>query len=278
MATPSRWRICGTGALLGRGRSATTSTASPWHDAPAHEHALHPEDRPLPSMTNGQPLARVLIADDDAGLRRALARNLRHAGFSVDEARDGGEALDMVRALPPAVIVLDVSMPVASGVEVTQRLRAGGEEVPILILSARDGVEDRIAGLEAGADDYLVKPFEPAELIARLRALLRRRPETADVTQIIGPLRIEPERHLAWIDGREVTLSKREFELLLALARRPGRVLSRTQLLDVVWGYTFDVQTNVVDVFIGYLRRKLEADGEPRIVHTVRGRGFVLRA
>jgi DNA-binding response OmpR family regulator len=220
---------------------------------------------------------RVLVVDDDDALRRAVVRNLGRAGFDVREAADGHAALDAVRAGSPAVIVLDVSMPGMDGVEVTQRLRGDGEDMPILILSARDGVDDRITGLEAGADDYLVKPFDPAELIARLRALLRRRPDSAEVARVLGPLRIDPERHLAWFDGRELELSQREFELLLAFARRPGKVLSRTQLLDEVWGYRFEVQTNVVDVFVGYLRRKLELGEAPRILHTVRGRGFVLR-
>jgi DNA-binding response OmpR family regulator len=220
---------------------------------------------------------RVLVVDDDGALRRAVVRNLAQAGFDVAEAADGREALDAVRSGSPAVIVLDVSMPGMDGVEVTQRLRADGEDMPILILSARDGVDDRVTGLEAGADDYLVKPFDPTELVARLRALLRRRPEAGEVARILGPLRVDPERQLAWVDARELELSQREFELLLAFARRPGKVLSRPQLLDEVWGYRFEVQTNVVDVFVGYLRRKLEAGGEPRILHTVRGRGFVLR-
>jgi two-component system, OmpR family, response regulator PrrA len=221
---------------------------------------------------------RVLIVDDDDALRRSLGRNLRLEGFRVADARDGGAALDDVRAHPPDAIVLDVTMPGIDGVELTRRLRAAGDDVPILILSARDGVDDRIVGLEAGADDYLVKPFIPRELVARLRALLRRRPEAAPrAVAVVGPLRIEPERQQAFIAGREVTLTKREFDLLAALATRPGVVFSRAELLSHVWGYPDDVHTNVVDVFVGYLRRKLEAGGEARVIQTVRGRGFTLR-
>ncbi len=219
------------------------------------------------------------MVDDDEHLRRAVVRNLRHEGFTVTEARDGSSALARIATSPPEIVVLDVTMPAPDGVAVTRELRAAGNELPILILSARDGTEDRVAGLEAGADDYLVKPFEPRELTARLRALLRRRPEVFEAARTVGSLRVDPARHLAWIGGREIAdLSQREFQLLWTFMTRPDRVLTRTQLLDSVWGYSFDVQTNVVDVFVGYLRRKLEADGEDRILHTVRGRGFVLRA
>lgn len=223
--------------------------------------------------------APVLVVDDDASIRQALERALRLEGFAVSEAHDGAAALERVAEQAPAAIVLDVTMPEVDGVEVTRRLRASGDDVPILILSARDGVDDRVAGLAAGADDYLVKPFAMEELIARLQALLRRRPDRgAPVPLEIGPLRIDPGRRRAWVDKREMELTAREFELLETLARHAGMVLSRTQLLEQVWGYTFDVQTNVVDVFVGYVRRKLEADGEARILHTVRGQGFVLRA
>lgn len=221
--------------------------------------------------------ARVLVVDDDAGLRQALERALRLEGYDVTEAADGEQALSRLGAAAPSLIVLDVTMPGIDGVEVARRVRAAGDDVPILILSARDGVDDRVAGLAAGADDYLVKPFAMPELLARLQALLRRRPERGSVPREVGPLRIDPARRQAWMEGREVELTTREFELLQALADHAGMVLTRTQLLEQVWGYTFDVQTNVVDVFIGYLRRKLEADGAPRIIQTVRGQGFVLR-
>jgi two-component system response regulator PrrA len=225
-------------------------------------------------MPNDPP---VLVVDDDPGIRQALERALRLEGFTVAEAENGEAALAALSTQAPAAIVLDVTMPGIDGVEVTRRVRGRGDDVPILILSARDGVEDRVAGLAAGADDYLVKPFAMEELIARLHALLRRRPDRARVAITVGPLRIDPQRHEVSLDGRLLELTTREFELLEVLARHPGMVLSRPQLLEQVWGYTFDVQTNVVDVFVGYLRRKLEAGGAPRLVHTVRGQGFVLR-
>jgi len=226
---------------------------------------------------NGPADPLVLVVDDDAAIRHALERALRLEGFAVAAAADGAQALEAVARLTPAVIVLDVTMPGIDGVAVTRRLRGAGDDVPILILSARDGVDDRVAGLGAGADDYLVKPFALPELVARLHALLRRRPGGAPGETHVGELRVDARRRQAWMRGRELGLTGREFELLEALARHPGMVLTRTQLLEQVWGYTFDVQTNVVDVFVGYLRRKLEADGEERMLHTIRGQGFTLR-
>jgi two-component system response regulator PrrA len=175
------------------------------------------------------------------------------------------------------VILLDVGLPGMDGVEVVRRIRASGDDVPICILSARVEVGDRIIGLEAGADDYVVKPFAFAELVARLNALLRRRPD-ADVPLLTaGGLRVDVSRRRVQRDGREIELTKREFHLLETLVRNQGIVLSRTRLLELVWGYDFEVNTNVVDVFVGYLRRKLEQDGASRLIHTVRGVGFVLR-
>jgi DNA-binding response OmpR family regulator len=195
----------------------------------------------------------------------------------VSLAAGGQEALRAVAERPPDVVVLDVAMPDLDGVRVVRRLRSEGFEAPVCILSARDEVEDRVSGLQAGADDYVVKPFAIAELSARLHALLRRngRPGTAPIA--LEDLVVDPRRHLATRAGRELGLTRREFDLLEAFARHPGQVLSREQLLSSVWGYTFDVDTNVVDVFVGYLRRKLEAEGEPRILETVRGLGWALR-
>jgi DNA-binding response OmpR family regulator len=224
---------------------------------------------------SGQP--RVLVVDDDPSIREALDRALRLEGFGVSTRPDGGAALATVEAEPPDVLVLDVMMPGLSGVEVVRRLRAGGHELPICVLSARDELADRVAGLRAGADDYLVKPFELEELVARLHALLRRRPEGPAVPLEVGDLRIDPARRLVKRGDREIELTGREFNLLDALARHAGIVLSRKQLLEQVWGYTFDVDGNVVDQFVSYLRRKLEAEGEERVIHTVRGVGFVLR-
>lgn len=219
----------------------------------------------------------VLVADDDEAIRIALERALRLEGFAVEVAEDGRRALELVDEHRPEVIVLDVVMPHLSGVRVVSRLRERGIDTPVCILSARDETEDRVAGLEAGADDYVVKPFELEELVARLRALLRRAPSTDTDLIRIGDLIVDPSQRIASRSGRAVELTRREFELLEELARHRGVVLSRQQLLERVWGYDFEVDGNVVDVFVGYLRRKLEADGEPRIIHTVRGVGFVLR-
>lgn len=222
--------------------------------------------------------ASILVVDDDPGIREALDRALRLEGFAVLLAVDGESALDVVGSGMPHAMVLDIGLPGISGIEVIGRLRRDGHDLPICILSARDEVSDRVAGLRAGADDYVVKPFELEELIARLQALLRRRPEQLGTPVEVGSLRIDPARHRATVAGGELELTAREFDLLEALARHPGIVLSRDQLLEQVWGYTFEVDGNVVDQFVSYLRRKIEAAGGPKLIHTVRGVGFVLRA
>lgn len=219
----------------------------------------------------------VLVVDDDRGIREALDRALRLEGFAVDARPDGESALSAIADAAPDVVVLDVAMPGISGIEVIERLRGDGRAVPICVLSARDEVADRVAGLQAGADDYLVKPFEIEELIARLHALLRRSPDSDGVPIQLGDLRIDPARRSVRRGEREIELTGREFEMLEALARHAGMVLSREQLLELVWGYTFEVDGNVVDQFVSYLRRKLEAEGEQRIIRTVRGVGFTLR-
>jgi DNA-binding response OmpR family regulator len=206
-----------------------------------------------------------------------LRRGLSLEDFVVREAADGVTALREIAVRLPSVVVLDIRMPGLSGIEVVRRLRSEGRSLPVCILSARDEVEDRVAGLEAGADDYVVKPFSVAELAARLHALVRLNERREGLPLTVGDLVIEPRRRVVTRDGRDLGLTTREFDLLLALGQRSGQVLSRVQLLEQVWGYTWDVETNVVDVFIGYLRKKLEAAGEPRVLHTVRGVGFVLR-
>lgn len=215
--------------------------------------------------------------DDDRGVRDALRRGLSLEGFAVREAGDGLAALREVAAQLPAVMVLDLAMPGLDGVEVLRRLRAEGRSLPICILSARDEIDDRVAGLEAGADDYVVKPCSIGELAARLHALVRLHERRDSRPLVLGPLAIEPMRRIATLHGRDLLLTNREFDLLLAFARHPGQVLTRTQLLAQVWGYTWEVESNVVDVFTGYLRKKLEQGGERRILQTVRGVGFVLR-
>jgi DNA-binding response OmpR family regulator len=220
----------------------------------------------------------VLVVDDEAAIRDALRRGLGYEGFRVRTASGGWAAVQAVARTPPDVVVLDLGMPDLDGVRVIHRLRGDGVDVPICVLSARQEVEDRVAGLQAGADDYLVKPFHLGELVARLHALLRRRPELAGAPLTVGDLRVDPERRTARRGDRELALTRREFDLLETFARNPAIVLSRPQLLGLVWGYDFEVDGNVVDVFVGYLRRKLEAGGEPRVLQTVRGVGFVLRA
>jgi DNA-binding response OmpR family regulator len=220
----------------------------------------------------------VLVVDDEPAIRVALERALRLEGFAVLTAADGEAALAAIAAQPPAAIVLDVVLPGIDGHTVAARLRAAGDDTPICILSARDEVADRVAGLQAGADDYLVKPFAIEELVARLHALLRRgAPKTAGQVLVFADLRVDPARRVATRGGEALELTRREFDLLEALARHAGLVLTRSQLLEQVWGYDWEADGNVVDVFVGYLRRKLEAGGRPRILQTVRGVGFVLR-
>ncbi|MEV6110870.1 response regulator transcription factor [Streptomyces sp. NPDC051940] len=219
---------------------------------------------------------RVLVVDDDPAILRSLERGLRLSGFAVATADCGRSALAAVPAAD--AVVLDISMPDLSGIDVCRRLRADGNDVPVLMLSALDELDDRLAGLQAGGDDYLVKPFALPELVLRLQALLRRRPPRGTELVRAGSLTLDPAARTAEADGRRLELTRREFELLEVLVRNAGIVLTRDQLLERVWGYDFDVRTDAVDTFVSYLRRKLEAGGRPRLIHTVRGVGFVLRA
>ncbi|HWT91969.1 MAG TPA: response regulator transcription factor [Solirubrobacteraceae bacterium] len=222
-------------------------------------------------------LPTVLLVDDDAAIRRSVGMGLELEGFAVVPASGGRAALEAAARVKPAVVLLDLGMPDLDGIEVLRRLRAGGDQVPVCVLSARDEVDDRVRGLQAGADDYVVKPFALEEVVARLHALLRRRPPTTDEALEAGDLRLDPRGHAATRGGRDLELTRREFDLLHLFLRHPGEVLERQRLHEEVWGYGFDPGTNVADVFVGYLRRKLEAEGEPRVLHTVRGVGFVLR-
>jgi len=230
----------------------------------------------MSSHGDGAPV--VLLVDDDAAIRRSVAEGLELEGFHVVPASGGRPALAAVEAISPAVMLLDLTMPDLDGLEVLRRLRADGNDIPVCVLSARDDVGDRVLGLEVGADDYVVKPFAIEEVAARLHALLRRRPPPVGGRLEVGDIVLESGGRRAWRGGRDLGLTGREFTLLEFFLRHPGEVLTRQALHEEVWGYTFDPGTNVADVFVGYVRRKLEAGGEPRVLHTVRSVGFVLQA
>lgn len=223
-------------------------------------------------------MATVLIVDDDVRLVEMLRRTLAYEGYRVVTASDGQEALARVQEQRPDVVVLDWLMPKLDGLTVIQRLRMAGDTTPVLMLTARDAVEDRVAGLDSGADDYLVKPFAPAELLARVRALLRRAEPAVDEKPLsFADLWLDPVTRETRRGDRTFTLSPREFDLLAFFLRNPRRVLPRSRILEAVWGHDFDGYDSVLDVYIGYLRAKTEAGGEPRLIHTVRGVGYVLR-
>ncbi len=220
---------------------------------------------------------RVLVVDDDPAVSGALNRALRLEGYEVSLADDGPRALEEIAIRPPDAVILDIGLPTIDGLDVCRRLRAAQDDTPVLMLTARDAINDRVQGLDAGADDYLVKPFALAELLARLRALLRRRPEEAGETLRFADLSLDPITREAHRGDRLFTLTRIEFDLLELLLRHPRQVLTRELILDRVWGYTFDSGTNSLAVYVGYLRRKTEAGGESRLIHTARGVGYVLR-
>jgi DNA-binding response OmpR family regulator len=219
----------------------------------------------------------VLVVEDDEEIAQVLQRSLRLEGYEVKLAADGVRALEESHAFLPDLIVLDLGLPRLDGLDVARRLRDGGDDVPILILTARDALEARVEGLDIGADDYLVKPFERQELLARLRALLRRRPPRGMAPLRVGDLMLNPDTHEVTRGDRRIELTQREFELLEYLMRNERLVISRQKLLDEVWGYDPFSITNTIEVFVSNVRRKLEAGGEPRLLHTVRGAGYVLR-
>lgn len=223
---------------------------------------------------------RILVVDDDRAVRESLRRSLTFNGYTVDLAVDGIDALEKATADRPDALVLDVMMPRLDGLEVCRRLRSTGDDLPILVLTARDSVSERVAGLDAGADDYLPKPFALEELLARLRALLRRRaPDTGEISEAMhfADLSLDPVTREVARGSRSISLTRTEFSLLEMLMANPRRVLTRGRILEEVWGYDFPTSGNALEVYIGYLRRKTEADGEPRLIHTVRGVGYVLR-
>ncbi len=225
---------------------------------------------------------RILVVDDDRAVRDSLRRSLEFNGYEVALANDGVEALARINGLAPDALIVDVMMPRLDGIETTKALRAAGNDLPILVLTARDSVGDRVDGLDAGADDYLSKPFALEELLARLRAMLRRRTlGTAngedDGPLVFADLSMNPVTREVERDGRQITLTRTEWDLLELFMRRPKRVLERAFILEEVWGYDFPTTANSLEVYVGYVRRKTEAEGEGRLLHTVRGVGYVLR-
>ncbi len=220
--------------------------------------------------------ARVLIVEDDDGIAQVLQRSLRLEGYDVKVAVDGVAALDAANSFLPDLVLLDLGLPKLDGIDVAKAIRES-DDVPILVLTARDAVESRVEGLDSGADDYLIKPFERQELLARIRALLRRRPPRGQAALAVGDLSLNPDTHEVTRGGRPIELTQREFELLEYLMRNERIVISRQRLLDEVWGYDPFSMTNTIEVFVSNLRRKLEAGGEPRLLHTIRGAGYVLR-
>jgi len=220
--------------------------------------------------------AHILVIDDDRKITDAVRRGLAYQGYRVDVAHSGAEGLEKARRWAPDVVILDILMPGMDGLEVCRRLRAGGD-VPVLMLTARDTVEDRVLGLETGADDYLVKPFAFAELLARVRSLLRRRQAEAPPLLRYADLELDTAGRLARRGRREIALTTTEYGLLELFLRHPRQVLGRDQMLERIWGTDAEVDTHVLEVYVGYLRQKLEAGGEPRLSQTVRGAGYVLR-
>jgi two-component system, OmpR family, response regulator MprA len=224
------------------------------------------------------PNARLLIVEDDQGVRESLARALQYEGYDVGVAADGFAALERIRTEDHDAIILDVMMPGLDGLQVARKVRGDGVTTPILMLTARHEVSDRVAGLDAGADDYLVKPFALDELLARLRALLRRSGVSESVETLrVADLVLDPSARTVLRGDRRLDLTKTEFDLLELLVYNAGIVLTREVIFERIWGYDFETSSNSLDVYIGYLRRKLEAAGEPRLVHTVRGVGYVAR-
>jgi two-component system response regulator MprA len=224
--------------------------------------------------------ARILVVDDEPAVQNALSRALTLEHYDVAKASDGQEALERLGSAPYEAIILDIAMPRVDGLEVCRRLRQGGDSTPVLMLTARGEVDDRVAGLDAGADDYLVKPFALRELLARVRALLRRAGEDDGKEEVLTfvDLRLDLRAHEAWRGERLMALTRTEFLLLELFMRHPRQVLTRSTIFESVWGYDFGSSSNSLGVYMGYLRRKTEVDDEPRLLHTVRGVGYVLRA
>lgn len=221
---------------------------------------------------------RLLVVEDEKKVARFIQRGLEEEGYAVDVARDGEEALALARDGVHDLILLDIGLPGKNGLQVLRELRDGKREVPVLLLTVRATIEDKVLGLDAGADDYLTKPFAFQELLARIRALLRRQTGGGPAVLKYADLLLDPARRTASRGGEKIELTAKEFALLEYLLRHPGRVLTRTRIIEHVWDYDFDSGTNLVDVYINYLRKKVDSGREPKLIHTVRGVGYVLKA
>lgn len=224
-----------------------------------------------------EPAARILVVDDDEEILASLRRGLTVAGFTVLPVADGAAALRQIQASPPDLMVLDIMLPGLDGLDVVRRLRRGDDQLPVILLTARDAVPDRVAGLDAGADDYLVKPFALSELVARIKVRLRRRDTAGTVDLCFGDLRLLSGAREAVRGDRTIPLTATEYELLRLFLLNPKQVLTRDRIYERVWGYEFVGESKVIEVYVRYLREKLEADGEPRLIHTLRGAGYVLK-
>ena len=221
---------------------------------------------------------RILLAEDEKKVARFIRQGLGEEGYAVDVASDGDEALAMALDGVHDLIILDIGLPRKDGLQVLRELRQKRIKTPVLLLTVRATIEDKVLGLDSGADDYLAKPFAFQELVARVRALLRRRTEEGSTVLQFADLTLDPARHVVFRAGRKIELTSKEFALLDYLLRNAGRVLTRTMIIEHVWEYDFDTGTNVVDVYVNYLRKKIDSDREPRLIHTVRGVGYVLKA
>ena len=222
-------------------------------------------------------MSEVLVVEDEPGIADFIRRGLVYKGYTVRVAHSGEEALEMAQTHLPDLVILDIMLPGMDGVEVCRRLRAG-DQMPIIMLTARDAMSDKVAGLEAGADDYITKPFAFEELLARVRAALRRRPEPREKVLTVGDLVIEPASREVSRGGRQIELTSREYELLEFLARHAGRVVGKAMIFEKVWGYDFDIESDAIKVYVRYLRKKLNAGGEPDLIRSVRGVGYILKA
>ncbi len=221
---------------------------------------------------------RILVVEDERKVASFIRQGLGEEGYAVDVASDGEEGLAMARDGVHDLIILDIGLPKMNGLQVLQELRRRKVTTPVLLLTVRATIEDKVLGLDAGADDYLTKPFAFQELVARVRALLRRRAEGGPAVLQFADLTLDPARHTAFRGGQKIDLTSKEFALLDYFMRNPGRVLTRTMIIEHVWDYDFDTGTNVVDVYVNYLRKKIDSDREPKLIHTIRGVGYVMKA